>query len=338
LPVGKELLPEAEKAMLRRMTVAVLFAGGLLWQHAAFAHYPVKPVHIVVPYPAGGAVDAFARVLSQKLSELWGQQVVVDNRPGASTMIGAEQVAKSPADGYTLLLTAELTLVTVPHLHEKIPYDPLKDFAPITALVSATQARVVNPSLAVNTVKDLLALAKTKPGELTYGSFGIGSTGHLNMEMLQAMTGVRFNHIPYNGAGPAMNDVIGGHIGFMFAALSIVKGNVNAGKLRMIGVGSDHRSKEFPEVPTLAESGVPGFEAKSWFGLVAPAGTPPDIIRKINQDVTKVISAPEFSKEYLTAQGLEPILGTPDQFAAFIRTETVKWGKVVKEADIKVAK
>ncbi|HMF21828.1 MAG TPA: tripartite tricarboxylate transporter substrate binding protein [Pseudolabrys sp.] len=324
--------------MLRRMTVAVLFAGGLLWQHAAFAHYPVKPVHIVVPYPAGGAVDAFARVLSQKLSELWGQQVVVDNRPGASTMIGAEQVAKSPADGYTLLLTAELTLVTVPHLHEKIPYDPLKDFAPITALVSATQALVVNPSLAVNTVKDLLALAKTKPGELTYGSFGIGSTGHLNMEMLQAMTGVRFNHIPYNGAGPAMNDVIGGHIGFMFAALSIVKGNVNAGKLRMIGVGSDHRSKEFPEVPTLAESGVPGFEAKSWFGLVAPAGTPPDIIRKINQDVTKVISAPEFSKEYLTAQGLEPILGTPDQFAAFIRTETVKWGKVVKEADIKVAK
>jgi tripartite-type tricarboxylate transporter receptor subunit TctC len=298
----------------------------------------VKPVHIVVPYPAGGAVDAFARVLSQKLSELWGQQVVVDNRPGASTMIGAEQVAKSPADGYTLLLTAELTLVTVPHLHEKIPYDPLKDFAPITALVSATQALVVNPSLAVNTVKDLLALAKTKPGELTYGSFGIGSTGHLNMEMLQAMTGVRFNHIPYNGAGPAMNDVIGGHIGFMFAALSIVKGNVNAGKLRMIGVGSDHRSKEFPEVPTLAESGVPGFEAKSWFGLVAPAGTPPDIIRKINQDVTKVISAPEFSKEYLTAQGLEPILGTPDQFAAFIRTETVKWGKVVKEADIKVAK
>jgi tripartite-type tricarboxylate transporter receptor subunit TctC len=298
----------------------------------------VKPVHIVVPYPAGGAVDAFARVLSQKLSELWGQQVVVDNRPGASTMIGAEQVAKSPADGYTLLLTAELTLVTVPHLHEKIPYDPLKDFAPITALVSATQALVVNPSLAVNTVKDLLALAKTKPGELTYGSFGIGSTGHLNMEMLQAMTGVRFNHIPYNGAGPAMNDVIGGHIGFMFAALSIVKGNVNAGKLRMIGVGSDHRSKEFPEVPTLAESGVPGFEAKSWFGLVAPAGTPPDILRKINQDVTKVISAPEFSKEYLTAQGLEPILGTPDQFAAFIRTETVKWGKVVKEADIKVAK
>jgi len=320
------------------MTGAILFVAALLWQHTAFAQYPVRPVHVVIPYPAGGAVDAFARVLSQKLSELWGQQVIVDNRPGASTMIGADQVARSTPDGYTLLLTAELTLVTVPHLHEKIPYDPLKDFAPITALVSATQALVVNPSLPVNTVKDLLTLAKSKPGELTYGSFGIGSTGHLNMEMLQAMTGVRFSHIPYNGAGPAMNDVIGGHIGFMFAALSIVKGNVKAGKLRMIGVGSDHRSKEFPEVPTISESGVPGFEAKSWFGLVAPAGTPAGIIKKVNQDVTKVISDSGFAEEYLTAQGLEPILGTPDQFAAFIRSETVKWGKVVKDANIKPTK
>jgi len=275
--------------MLRRAIVAILFVGALFSQNVAIAQFPSKPVHVVVPYPAGGAVDAFARVLSQKLSDLWGQQVIVDNRPGASTIIGADQVAKSPPDGYTLLLTAELTLVTVPYLHEKIPYDPLKDFAPITALVSATQALVVNSSLPVNTVKDLLALAKAKPGELTYGSFGIGSTGHLNMEVLQAMTGVRFNHIPYNGAGPAMNDVIGGHIGFMFAALSIVKGNVKAGKLRMIGVGSDHRSKEFPDVPTISESGVPGFEAKSWFGLVAPAGTPPDIIKRLNQDVTKVM-------------------------------------------------
>jgi len=324
--------------MLRRVIVAVLFAGALLSQNVALAQYPSKPVHVVVPYPAGGAVDAFARVLSQKLSELWGQQVIVDNRPGASTMIGADQVAKSPPDGYTLLLTAELTLVTVPYLHEKIPYDPLKDFAPITALVSATQALVVNPSLPVNTVKDLVALAKAKPGELSYGSFGIGSTGHLNMEMLQAMTGVRFNHIPYNGAGPAMNDVIGGHIGFMFAALSIVKGNVNADKLRMIGVGSDHRSKEFPNVPTISESGVRGFEAKSWFGLVAPAGTPPDIIKKLNQDVTRVISDPTFAAEFLAAQGLEPILGTPEQFAAFIQAESVKLGKVVKEAGIKPAK
>jgi len=253
-------------------------------------------------------------------------------------MIGADQVAKAPADGYTLLLTAELTLVTLPHLHEKIPYDPLKDFAPITALVSATQALVANPSLPVNTVKDLVALAKSKPGELTYGSFGIGSTGHLNMEMLQATTGVRFNHIPYNGAGPAMTDVIGGHIGFMFAALSIVQGNVKAGKLRMIGVGSNHRSSEFPEIPTISESGVPGFEAKSWFGLVAPAGTPRDIITKINQDVTKILTDKNFAKDYLAAQGLEPILGTPEQFAAFIRSETVKWGKVVKDANIKVTK
>src|SRR6476660_154460 len=324
--------------MLWRVTVAALFAAGLFSQQTAFAQYPTKPVHVVVPYPAGGAVDAFARVLSQHLSDVWGQQVVVDNRPGASTMIGAELVAKSPADGYTLLLTAELTLVTVPHLFEKIPYDPLRDFAPISALVSATQALVANPLLHVKTVKDLLSLAKAKPGELTYGSFGIGSTGHLNMEMLQAMTGVRFNHIPYNGAGPAMNDVIGGHISFMFAALSIVKGNVQAGKLRMIGVGSNHRSSEFPDVPTISESGAPGFEAKSWFGLVAPAGTPPDVIRKINQDVTKVISDRAFAEKYLAAQGLGSITGTPEQFAAFIRAETVRWGKVVKDADVKVTK
>ena len=324
--------------MFWRLIVAVLLATGLFSQQAALAQYPTRPVHIVVPYPAGGAVDAFARVLTQQLSELWGQQVVVDNRPGASTMIGADQVAKSPPDGYTLLLTAELTLVIVPHLYEKIPYDPLGDFAPIVALVSATQALVANPSLPVKTVKDLVALAKAKPGQLTYGSFGNGSTGHLNMEVLQAMTGARFNHIPYNGAGPAMNDVIGGHIDFMLAALSIVKGNVQAGKLRMIGVGSNHRSSEFPDVPTISESGAPGFEAKSWFGLVAPAGTPPDVIKKINQDVTKVISDRAFAEKFLAAQGLEPITGTPEQFAVLVRAETVRWGKVVKDADIKVTK
>ena len=322
--------------MLLRMIFAALLVG--FSQQVALAQYPTKPVHIVVPYPPGGAVDAFARVLSQRLSDAWGQQVLVENRPGASTMIGAEQVAKSPADGYTLLLTAELTFVTVPHLYEKIPYDPLKDFAPITALVSATQALVANPSLPAKTVKDIVALAKAKPSELSYGSFGIGSTGHLNMVVLQAMTGVRFNHIPYNGAGPAMNDVIGGHIGFMFAALSIVKGNVEAGKLRMIGVGSDRRSHEFPDVLTISESGVPGFEAKSWFGLVAPAGTPADIIKKINQDVTEVISEPTFADKYLAAQGLESIVGSPEQFATLIRAETVKWGKVVKDAEIKIAR
>lgn len=323
--------------MTRRIAALIIaFTGMLLLPVGAYAQYPTKQVHIVVPYPAGGAVDNFARVLSQRLSEVWNQQVVIENRGGASTMIGADQVAKSPPDGYTLLLSADLTFVIVPHLFAKVPYDTIKDFAPISALVSATQALVANPSLPVKTTADLIALAKSKPGELTYGSFGIGSTGHLNMEVLQSMAGVRFNHIPYTGAGPAMNDVIGGHIGFMFAALSIVKGNVSADKLRMIGVGSDHRSSEFPDVPTIAESGVPGFEAKSWFGLVAPAGTPPDIVNKINRDVAQVISDPVFAQKSLATQGLEPILGSPEQFAAFIRSETVKWGKVVKDANLKL--
>ena len=318
--------------MAWRMIVAALLFG--FSQQTALAQYPNKPVRVVVPYPAGGAVDSFARVLTQQLSELWGYPVVVENRAGASTMLGAEQVAKSPADGYTLMLTAELTLVTVPHLYEKIPYDPLRDFAPITALVSATQALVANPSLPVKTVNDVVTLAKAKPGELTYGSFGIGSTGHLNMEVFQAMTGIRFNHIPYSGAGPALNDVVGGHVNLMLAALSIVKGSVEGGKLRVIAVGSDRRSSEFPDVPTISESGVPGFQAKSWFGLVAPAETPPEIIKKINQDVIKVISDPAFAQRYLAAQGLEPITGTPEQFAAFMRTETKKWGKVVRDANI----
>ena len=318
--------------MAWRMIVAALLFG--FSQQTALAQYPNKPVRVVVPYPAGGAVDSFARVLTQQLSELWGYPVVVENRAGASTMLGAEQVAKSPADGYTLMLTAELTLVTVPHLYEKIPYDPLRDFAPITALVSATQALVANPSLPVKTVNDVVTLAKAKPGELTYGSFGIGSTGHLNMEVFQAMTGIRFNHIPYSGAGPALNDVVGGHVNLMLAALSIVKGSVEGGKLRVIAVGSDRRSSEFPDVPTISELGVPGFQAKSWFGLVAPAETPPEIIKKINQDVIKVMSDPAFAQRYLAAQGLEPITGTPEQFAAFMRTETKKWGKVVKDANI----
>jgi len=192
--------------------------------------------------------------------------------------------------------------------------------------------------LPVKTVNDVVTLAKAKPGELTYGSFGIGSTGHLNMEVFQAMTGTRFNHIPYSGAGPAMNDVVGGHVSLMFAALSIVKGSVDAGKLRMIGVGSDRRSSEFPDVPTISESGVPGFEAKSWFGLVAPAGTPPEIIKKINEDVTKVISDPAFARQYLVAQGLVPITGTPEEFASFIQAETKRWGKVVKDANIQLIK
>jgi len=322
--------------MAWRIIVAALFLG--FSQQIALAQYPTKPVRVVVPYPPGGAVDSFARVLTQQLSDVWGQSVVVENRPGASTMIGAEQVAKSPADGYTLLLTAELTLVTLQHLYEKVPYDTLRDFAPITALVSATQALVANSSLPVKTVSDVVALAKAKPGEVTYGSFGIGSTGHLNMEVFQAMTGTRFNHIPYSGAGPAMNDVVGGHVSLMFAALSIVKAGVDAGKLRMIGVGSDRRSSEYPNVPTISESGVPGFEAKSWFGLIAPAGTPPEIIKKINKDLIKVISNPAFAHQYLTAQALEPITGTPEEFAAFIRAEKKKWGKVVRDANIKLPK
>lgn len=298
-----------------------------------YAQYPTSTVRIVVPYPAGGAVDALARVLGQRLGAIWGQQVIVDNRAGASTMIGADHVAKSPADGYTLMITAELTLATVPHLYKKSPYDPVKDFAPIAALVSATQALVAHPSLPAKNVGELVKLAKSKPGELSYGSFGTGSTGHLNMEMFQSMTGTRLNHIQYRGAGPALNDLLGGHIGVMFAAVSIVSENVKGGRLTMLGVGSETRHPQFPDVPTIAESGVPGFEAKSWFGMVAPAGTPPAIVAKINSDLRSIFADPEFKKG-LDRQGLEPIIGSSADFSRFIQSEGVKWGKVVRDAKV----
>ena len=325
-----------EKRMKPLLMIVAMLAAALSAHLPAFAQYPAKPVRIVVPYPAGGAVDSITRALAQRLAEMWGQQVVVDNRPGASTMIGAGHVAKSPADGYTLMLTAELTLVTVPHLYAKVPYDPIKDFAPIAALVSATQALLVHPSLPAKTVKELVELARSKPGELSYGSFGAGSTGHLNMEVFQSMTGIRLSHIQYKGAAPAMNDLLGGHIQLMFAALSIATGNVKAGRLRMIGVGSDQRSSQLPEIPTISESGVPGFEAKTWFGLVAPAGTPPEAIARINGDLKKIFSDPVFRERNLAAQGLQPILGSPEEFGEFMRSETLRWGKIVRDAKVKL--
>jgi hypothetical protein len=298
--------------MAWRTIVAALSVG--FSQQAALAQYPSKPVRVVVPYPAGGAVDSFARVLTQQLSELWGQSVVVENRPGASTMIGAEQVAKSPADGYTLLLTAELTLVTVPHLYEKVPYDPLRDFAPITALVSATQALVANPSLPVTTVNDVVTLAKAKPGELTYGSFGVGSTGHLNMEVFQAMTGTRFNHIPYSGAGPAMNDVVGGHVSLMFAALSIVKGSVRRKfahdrcRKRSAKQRISRRAYDF-------RVGRAGFSGKIlvWPLLRRPKRHQRSSKNQSRRDQGDV--GPDFCATVSSCTGPEPIR-TPDQFAA----------------------
>ena len=308
-------------------------------EHAAAQNFPSRSVRIVVPYAPGGATDTLARALGQRLADNWAQPVIVDNKPGGNTVIGAREVAQAPADGHTLLLTAESTLVANPALYASLPYDAIKSFAPITALVSITQVLVTAATFQAKSLAELVALAKQRPGQISYGSFGSGSTGHLNMEMLAGRTGTQFLHVPYRGAAPAMADVMGGQISLLFASVGVAAPHLRAGKLRAIGVGSTQRHRMFPELPTLAESGVaglPGFEASSWFGLLAPVGTPALIVDRLNDEVRKIFADVSFQERHLAPQGLESMVGSPAAFAAFIRVEQQKWGKVIRDARITV--
>ncbi|HEV8259688.1 MAG TPA: tripartite tricarboxylate transporter substrate binding protein [Burkholderiales bacterium] len=297
--------------------------------------YATKPVRMVVPYSAGGGLDALARAIGERLFEALGQQVLVDNKPGANTVIGTEYVAKSEPDGYTLLLT-EPALVINPSLYSKVPYDPFRDFAPITGLVAVNQALVVTPALPVKNIRELIELAKSKPGELTYASFGAGSSGHLNMEMFQAMAGIRLNHIPYKGAAPALTDVAGGHVQMMFGSVGVVRSQWKTGKVRMLAVGSANRLAQYPDVPTVAEAGLAGFEATAWLGLFAPAGTPREVINRVNAEVQKIFADPAFREKNLEPQAFDPIVTSPDRFSEYIKTDALKWGKVVRDAKVKL--
>jgi tripartite-type tricarboxylate transporter receptor subunit TctC len=297
--------------------------------------YPAKPITIVVPAAPGGVTDALGRVLAKQFTDDWGQQTIVENKPGANNQIAAEYVAKAPADGYTLLIGPEVTFVVNPALYGKLAYDPVKDFTPITGLVIINHALIVNPSLPVDSVKDLIALAKTKPGALDYGTFGIGSSGHLNMEMFQTLAGVKFQAVHYKGATPALTDVMAGHIQLMFISVGSAVPQWKAGAVKVIAVGAKTRMALLPDVPTVAESGLPGYEAVSWFGLFAPAGAPRDIVDKINGEVRRVFADPEFRKNFLERQYFESIAGTPEQLAKYIRTEEPKWRKVIHDAKVK---
>lgn len=316
-----------------------LLAVALLNLTSTIAHgetYPSKTITLVVTAAPGGVTDILARLLGQRLSKTWGQPVVVENRPGASNQIGAEYVAKSAPDGYTMLVTAEATFVVNPWLYSKLSYDPVKDFTPIAGLVSISQSLVVNPSLPVENLQELIALAKRQPGELNYGTFGVGSTGHLNMEMLQHMAGVKLAAVHYKGATPALTDVIGGHIQMMFISTSSAIEPWKAGKLKLLAVGSNKRLARFPEVPTVAESGIPGFEAVSWFGLFAPGGTPPDVVERVNAEVQHMLDDDEVREKFLAPNIFEPMAGSPEQFSAFIKAEAKKWGQVVRDAKVKL--
>jgi tripartite-type tricarboxylate transporter receptor subunit TctC len=292
--------------------------------------YPQKPVHIVVPFAPGGITDVIARALAQRLTEAWGQQVVVENKPGGGTgQIGAEYVARSAPDGATLLVTADAAFVTAPHVYGRLPYDAMNDFAPVTGLGISPQALVVHPSLPVRTLGDLVALAKAKPGTINYGTFGIGSSGHLNIVLLEGMTGAKFTPVHYRGAAPAITDLVGGHIQMMIVSIGLVRQAWQAGSLKILGFGSTERIAQYPEVPTLAESGLPGYEAGSWYGLFAPKGTPRDIVGKLNAETQRIFSDPSFRERFLTPSFIFPIVSSPEAFAERIRTESANWEKVI---------
>jgi tripartite-type tricarboxylate transporter receptor subunit TctC len=306
----------------------------LLSIHAYAQSYPVKPVRIVVPFPPGGTSDILARTLGQKLAEEWGQQVVVDNRPGAGANIGAENVARSAAEGYSLLILSTAHTIN-PSLYKKLAYDPVKDFAPVTMLVATSQVLVVHKSVPVSTLKEFIAFAKKHPGELLYSSAGSGSQPHLSAELFKTMTGINYVHVPYKGAPPAMVDLLAGHVALTFATAPSAVPYVKSGQLRALGVSTAKRIAALPDVPTIAEAGVPGYEATGWNGLVAPAGTPAPIIEKLNGAFVKVLRTPAVAS-YLSGQGADPDPGTAAEFAAYIKAEIAKWAKVVQDSGARV--
>jgi tripartite-type tricarboxylate transporter receptor subunit TctC len=316
---------------------AVLAAGlGFAARAQPAPSYPAKPIRLVVPFAPGGITDILARALGQRLAEAWGQQVVVENRPGANSQVGAEVVARAAPDGYTLMVSADTTFVMNPHLYGKVTYDALADFVPVSGLGISPQALVVHPGVPAVDVSGLVGLARTKPGELNYGTFGIGSSGHLNIELLQSMTGTKFTAVHYKGAAPALTDVIGGHIQMMIVSIGLVTQPWQAGQLKVLGFGSTARIAQFPDVPTIAESGLPGYEAASWYGLVAPHGTPREIVDKLSAETQRIFGEAAFREKFLAPNMIFSIAGSPEQFAARIRTDYVKWGKVIRDANVKV--
>jgi tripartite-type tricarboxylate transporter receptor subunit TctC len=313
------------------LALAASLAAGSAFTPALAQNYPsAKPIRIVVPFPAGGTSDILARALGQKLTEAWKQHVVVDNRPGAGANIGAELVAKAPADGYTLFLVSTIHAIN-PSLYRKLAYDPVRDFSAITLIADTSQVLVVHPSLPVKTVKEFIAYAKKRPGQLYYSSAGNGSQPHLTAELFKKKTGINIVHVPYKGAPPAMTDLIAGQVMLTFATAPSAVPFVKSGRLRALGVSTAKRISALPDVPTIAEAGVPGFEAAGWNGIVAPAGTPAPIVQKLHDEIVKIVDVPAMSK-FLSDQGADPHTMTPAEFAAYIKSEEAKWAQVVKDS------
>jgi tripartite-type tricarboxylate transporter receptor subunit TctC len=320
------------KADLR--CIALVSALLPAWPASAAGGYPDKPIRLIVPQPPGGTSDILARVLASKLAENLRQQIIIDNRAGASGTIGTDLAAKSPPDGYTLVLVYT-THATTPGIYGKLPYDPVADFAPITLAAAAPLLLVVHPKIPVTSVKELIAYAKTRPGELNFCSAGNGSGSHLAGELFNTMTGVKLTHIPYKGSGLAITELIGGQVQLMFAGIVPIDPHVKSGRVRSIAVTSAKRSVAIPQVPTIAESGLPGFEVVGWYGVLAPARTPHPIVARLHNEFVKILQTQDI-RDRLLSEGAEPVGNTPAEFTAFIKTDIGRWAKVIKAAGAKL--
>ncbi len=320
-------------AAVRMLTLGALIAvAGFA---AAQQDYPNKPIRIIVAYPPGGSTNVLARLLGQKLTESWGQQVIVDNRPGGNTVIGTEALAKSAADGYSIMLVTSIHALNGILIPKKLPYDTVKDFAPIANITRSEYLLVLHPSVPANSLQEFIALAKSRPGKLNYATSGSGTAVHLGAEMLSAMVGIKMEHIPYKGAGQLVTDLIGGQVQLSFIAPINVLSHVRAGKLKAIAIAGNARAPALPQVPTFAEAGLPGFELKNWYGIVAPAGTPRAILDKLSTETARILAMPDI-RQKLIDQGMVPMISGPDQFAALISAEMAKYGEVIKSANLKI--
>jgi tripartite-type tricarboxylate transporter receptor subunit TctC len=311
--------------------VAALVVSG----PAAAQAYPAKPIRMVLPYPPGGGSDTIGRPLAQKLSESLGQQVVVENRGGANGNIGMEHAARAAPDGYTIVFALTAQLAINPGLYSKVPYDPVKDFAPITLLGTGAYILVVHPSLPAKSVKQLVALAKAQPGSIAYSSSGNGSGGHLAAELLNSMAGIKMLHVPYKGGGPALVDLIAGQVQVLFSTQLASWPHIQSGRIRALAVSTAKRPASIPDLPTIAEAGLPGYDSGVWYGVLAPAGTPRDIITRLNGDVVRALNQPDY-RSLLVNNAIDPIGSPPEQLGQYIKSELTKWAKVVKGAGVRV--
>jgi len=323
---------------LQRWLTAALVLTAVIADASASAradNYPAKTITIIAPASPGGVTDMLARLLARRFIADWGAQAIVENKPGANNQVAAEYVARQPGDGYTLFIGPETTFIVNPALYAHLAYDPVKDFTPIAGLVSINHALALNPSVPANNVKELIALGKAKPGQLNYGDYGVGSSGHLNMEMFKAVTGLNIVAVHYKGATPALEDVMAGHIQMMFISTGSAMPQAKAGTVKIVGLGAEKRMALLPDVPAIAET-VPGFTAVSWFGLFGPARLPPDVVAKINAEVRAIFADPKVRQDFLDAQYFEPIVGSSGELAERIRSEEPKWRRLIRDAHITV--